>query len=57
MSCINKVQRADIVFDIYIDQSIKSTTRGTGGFGRRVKVSSKTSIPKNWQNFRVRVKE
>ena len=44
------MKHADFLFDIYKDQSIKSTTRETG-FGRRVHVSSKTPIPKNWPNF------
>ena len=48
---INKLKCADIVFDIYKDHSIKPTTTETRGFGRRVKVSSKTPLPKNWQNF------
>ena len=52
---INKVKRADIVFDIYKDHSIKSTAREIG-FGRRVKVSSETPIPKNCGNF-LRVNE
>ena len=47
MHKINKVKRADIVFDIYKDHSIKSTARERRGFGRRVKVSCKTTIPKN----------
>ena len=51
MHKISKVKRADIVFDIYKDHSIKSTTRETRGFGRRVKVSSETPIPKNQRNF------
>ena len=47
MQRINNVKRADIVFDIYEDHSIKSTARGRRGFGRRVKVSSKAPIPQN----------
>ena len=49
------MKHADFLFDIYEDQSIKSTDRETG-FGRRVHVSSKTSIPKDWPNF-LRVNE
>ena len=51
MHKINKVKRADIVFDIYKDHSIKSTARETREFERRVKVSSETPIPKNRGNF------
>ena len=51
MQRINNVKRADIVFDIYKDHSIKSTARGRRGFGRRVKVSSKAPIPQNQQSF------
>ena len=47
MPKINKGKRADIVFDIYKDHSIKSAARETRGFGRRVKVNSETRIPKN----------
>ena len=56
MHKINKLKPADIVLDIYKDHSIKSTAGETRGFGRRVKISSKTPIPKNWQNF-LRVNE
>ena len=52
----NEVKCGDIVFNIYKDHSIKSTARERRGFRRRVKVSSKTPIPKNWQNF-LRVNE
>ena len=55
MHKINKVERADIVFDIYKDHSIKSTAREIG-FGIRVKVSSETPIPRNCGNF-LRVNE
>ena len=50
-SMINKMKRADIVFDIYKNLSIKSTARQTRGFERSLILSFKTPIPKNWQNF------
>ena len=56
MHKINNVKRTDIVFDIYKDHSFKSTARERREFGRRVIVSSKTPIPKNWQSF-LRVNE
>ena len=51
MHKINKVKCADIVFDISKGHSIKSTARERRGFERRVKVSSETPIPNNWQNL------
>ena len=50
------MKRADIVFDIYKNLSIKSTARQTRGFERSLILSFKTPIPKNWQNF-LRVNE
>ena len=44
------MKRADIAFDIYKDHTIKSTARETRRFGRMVKISSETPIPKTWQN-------
>ena len=51
MHKINKVKHEDLVFDIYKDHSIKSTTTETRGFGIRVKLSSESLVPKNWRNF------
>ena len=56
MHKINKVKHEGLVFDIYKDHSIKSTTRETRGFGIRVKLSSESLVPKNWRNF-LRVNE
>ena len=39
------------MFGIYRGRSIKSTVTETRGFGRWVKLSSETPIPKNWRNF------
>ena len=47
MHKINKVKCPNIVFDIYKNHSIKSTARERRGFGRRIKVSCKTPIPKS----------
>ena len=37
------LNRIDIVFDIYLDHSIKNSTRNKRGFGKRIKIAySKT---------------
>ena len=48
---LQTVQRVDVVFDTYIQNSLKSTTRQKRGrcVGRRV--ASTTVIPKNWKDF------
>ena len=56
MSKIRNVKRVDIVFDVYKEKGIKSSTREKRDFGRRIKVNSTTRIPKTWHNF-LRVNE
>ena len=54
-SCITTqlqtAQRVDVVFDTYIQNSLKSTTRQKRGKGVRRRVASTTIIPKNWKDF------
>ncbi|VDI42239.1 Hypothetical predicted protein, partial [Mytilus galloprovincialis] len=45
------VQRIDIVFDTYIDNSLKASTRGKRGKGIRRRVQDETNVPGNWQEF------
>ena len=40
-----------MVFDIYLEQSIKSATRSKGGQGKRIKVLKGTPLPRNWKYF------
>ena len=45
------IQRVDIVFDRYIQGSLKSETRESRGSGVRILVTEATPIWKNWQQF------
>ena len=44
-------QRVDIVWDVYVQDSLKSTTRQKRGKGVRRRVSAATSLPKKWKDF------
>ena len=44
-------QRVDIVWDEYIQNSLKSHTRNSRGTGVRRRVESKSLVPRNWQSF------
>ena len=41
----------DIVFNIYLDHSIKNSTRNKRGFGKRIKVAGDTPIPRHCKSF------
>ena len=43
--------RVDIVWDLYLPDSLKESTRENRGRGVRRKVSGPTKIPGNWMNF------
>lgn len=43
--------RVDLVWDVYIADSLKSSTREMRGKGKRRHVASSTMIPKNWREF------
>ena len=45
------LNRIDIVFDIYLDHSIKNSTTNKGGFGKRITVAGYTPIPRHWKSF------
>lgn len=55
MSFINKLlesaNRIDIVWDVYLEDSLKSGTREKRGSGTRRKVLPSTRIPSNWRSF------
>ena len=50
------LNRVGIVFDIYLNHSIKNSTRNRRGFGKRIKVARDTPIPRHWKSF-LRVNE
>ena len=50
-SQLERVERVDIVWDVYIQDSLKSTTRQKRGKGVRRRVASATAIPQNWKDF------
>ena len=43
--------RIDIVFDVYLQNSLKAGVRENRGKGFQLKVVGDAPIPKNWQNF------
>ena len=48
---LNKTNRADVVWDFYDKQSLKSSLREKRGIGNRRRVIRTAAIPRNWQNF------
>ena len=48
---LQTAQQVDVVFDTYIHNSLKSTTRQKRGKGVRRRVVSTTVMPKNWKDF------
>jgi len=44
------VRRLDVIWDVYREDSLKSSTREKHGSGTR-RVESSSKIPKNWQTF------
>ncbi|KAG5888186.1 hypothetical protein JTB14_016402 [Gonioctena quinquepunctata] len=44
-------QRLDVVWDTYISDSLKESTREKRGEGIRRKVSGNTELPRNWMDF------
>jgi len=48
---LQDVERLDVVWDTYKDESLKETARKERGIGVRKKVSEKTGLPCDWNNF------
>ena len=46
---LESVKRIDVVWDIYISDSLKGTARKKRGKGIRRRVEGRNSIPRNWQ--------
>ena len=44
-------KRIDIVFDKYLEHSLKKQARDQRGLGERCQVTEKTKIPKDWYTF------
>ena len=47
----DEVQRLDLVFDRYLENSLKTGTRSNRGTGVRRKVSENGILPSNWKTF------
>ena len=50
-SCLSRYQRVDIVFDVYVQDSLKACTREKRGSGVRRKVVGSSKTPKVWSSF------
>ena len=48
---LHDVVRLDVVWDVYINDSLKAQTREKRGHGSRIKLESDTIIPSNWNMF------
>lgn len=51
MNQLHSCKRVDIVWDTYLPQSIKDSTRVKRGKGVRRKVAGKNKLPRNWADF------
>ena len=50
-SLLKDLLRLDVVWDVYTDDSLKSSTRERHGKGIRRRVASTNTVPGNWQEF------
>ena len=48
---LDDVQRVDMVFDAYLEDSLKAATRRKRGKGIRRRVEGNKQVPSNWQEF------
>ena len=48
---LSHVTRLEIVWDDYLKNSLKATTRGKRGTGVRQRVAADNKLPRNWQEF------
>ena len=46
-----RAKRIDVVWDVYVDNSLKEHTRGNRGKGKRRKVECNVKVPSNWKEF------
>ena len=43
--------RCDIIFDVYVENSLKRHTREARGIGESLKIEESTRLPKDWHSF------
>ncbi|KAL8559021.1 hypothetical protein ACOMHN_039776 [Nucella lapillus] len=48
---LKQVSRVDVLWDVYLEDSLKAATRVKRGSGQRRRVVSEALIPGNWQGF------
>ena len=48
---LSDVKRIDVVFDVYLEDSLKSTARLHRGQGSRKRVRDNYKVPSNWKSF------
>ena len=48
---LQKSTRVDVVWDVYLEASLKASTRLKRGKGTRKRVTPTTVMPKNWKDF------
>lgn len=48
---LGSVQRVDVVWNTYKDNSLKNATRSKRGTGIRRRVQGQTCVPRNWRTF------
>lgn len=48
---LKRNRRVDLVWDVYLPESLKASTREKRGKGTRKRVASTTVMPKNWKDF------
>ena len=48
---LRHVKRVDIVWDEYVENSLKATTRSDRGAGIRRRVAANNQLPRNWKEF------
>ncbi len=48
---LEKCNRVDLVWDVYVLASLKASTRQKRGKGTRKRMAASTVMPKNWTDF------
>ena len=48
---LQHVKRIDIVWDDYVEASLKATTQHKRGQGVRQRVAPRNKLPRNWKEF------
>ena len=51
LSYLKHASRVDVVFDVYLSDSLKSACREKRGTGTRTRMLASTKIPSNWHEF------